>query len=104
MKSILIGSALLLFAAATPANGNCGQSHSHGYYRYDRCDNTGSEYMEYDQAVALGKQMLAEKNVSLGNVARELRAKKDQNQAAKLETGRSTSSNSTAEVSPASSK
>jgi hypothetical protein len=102
MKSILIASALLLFAAATPANGNHGQSHSHGYYRCDRCDNALSEYMEYDQAVALGKQMLAEKNVSLGNVARELRARKAQNLVANSDAEVSKSSNSSAEPQPSS--
>jgi hypothetical protein len=97
MKPILIGVVLLLFSTATPANGNRGQSHSHGYYQGDRCDNTTSEYMEYDQAVALGKQMLAEKNVSLGNVARELRARKAQNLAAKSEAAVSNPSDSSGE-------
>jgi hypothetical protein len=94
MKPILIGAMLLFVAGATRANGNHGQSRSHGYYQGDRCDNTTSEYMEYDQAVALGKQMLAEKNVSLGKVARELRAKKAQNRAAQSETPLSKPSNS----------
>jgi hypothetical protein len=97
MKPILIGAIFLLFAGATPANGNRGQSRSHGYHQGDRCDNTTSEYMEYDQAVALGKQLLAEKNVSLGNVARELRAKKAQNRAAQSETTVSKPSNSSTE-------
>jgi hypothetical protein len=97
MKPILIGAILLLFASATPANGKHGQSPSHGYHQGDRCDNTTSEYMEYDQAVALGKQILAEKNVSLGNVARELRAKKAQSRAAHSETAVPKPSNSSTE-------
>jgi hypothetical protein len=98
MKPILIGAILLLFAGTTSANGNRGQSHSHGYYQGDRCDNTTAEYLEYEQAVALGKQTLAEKNVSLGDVARKLRAQKGKNLAAKSQDPAAKASDSAAET------
>ncbi len=89
MKYTFVSLALLFLASTTPANGNHGYSHSYGSYRYARCDSGVSEYMDFDQAVALGKQILAEKNVSLGDVARELRAKKAQNRAANAESSNS---------------
>jgi hypothetical protein len=97
MKTIVIASALLLLASATPANGTHGSSRSYGSYRYGRCYNGVSEYVDFDQAVALGKQALAEKNVSLGDVARELREKRAQNRSAAAESLNSTSPQPTAE-------
>jgi hypothetical protein len=75
MKLILAVLVLSLTASvseAGPWHGYC----NYGYgYRY-----APSTYMEWNDAVAYGKQIIAEQQKSLGQVAREYRARKAQEQ------------------------
>jgi hypothetical protein len=78
MKAPLLSIVLLLCAAvsqAAPA-----PNHIHG-----RSPGV-STYMQWDDAVALGNQILAEKHSSLGDVAREYRARKAREQSASPKT------------------
>jgi hypothetical protein len=80
MKSTLAVAVLLLSAGIASANPNHARPNAatHGDWCYEP-----STYMDYEQGLALGKQQLAEQQIPakpLGDVARELRAKKSQSQ------------------------
>ena len=80
MKSTLV--VALLLVSAGVASGSPNHVRSNIARQGDWCYEP-STYMEYDQALTLGKQQLAEQQAQqrpLGDIARELRAKKAQSQ------------------------
>jgi hypothetical protein len=83
MKISLVVAALLLSASAATAQTREGyHGNSSGHWSGDGGDRcyVPSTYMNYDDAVALGKQQLADQQKSLGEVAREVRAQKARSQ------------------------
>jgi hypothetical protein len=81
MKTFLLFIALLL--AATVSEASPPHNYRHGY-RWGRFSNA-SIYMQWDDAVAMSSQMLAEQQKSLGDVAREYRTRKTQEQSSSKE-------------------
>jgi hypothetical protein len=75
-KAFLLFIAILLAAAASEASPWHGYRHG---YRWGRLPGP-SIYMQWDDAAALGNQIIAEQQKSLGEVAREYRARKAQEQ------------------------
>jgi hypothetical protein len=76
LLSILVLALTPTLAAAGPWHG---YSHGYGYgwgHRY-----VPSTYMEWNDALQLGKQQLAEQQKSLGEIAQEYRARKAQERA-----------------------
>ena len=78
MKATLLAVALLLTASVSTAGPRLGNSHGYGY-AYGRSHRyVPSTYMEWNAALELGKQQIAEQQKSLGEIAREYRARKAQ--------------------------